>query len=176
MARGAVLLSTIGYEGRTPEELVAILKHGGVTRVIDVRQMPLSRKPGFSKTALAEFLRARGIEYVGVPRLGTPPAIRDRYKKGGNFARLRRDYVAYLAGQKPAVAELRALAAQGGCVLLCFERDPQQCHRSILADMLVGGAGAQLEVRHLGQTPAPGQGDLFEPVRRTTARERKRRR
>jgi uncharacterized protein (DUF488 family) len=156
------VLATIGYEGRTVKDLLAVLKQAKVERVVDVRQMPLSRKPGFSKTALATFLPSHGIEYVGFPQLGTPPAIRNHYKKSGDFARLRQDYLAYLNSQGPAIEELRELAARGGCALLCFERDPAQCHRSILAEVLAGRTESAFRIEHLGATP---QGELFGPVR-----------
>jgi len=141
---------TIGYQGFVPSELCSLLRKSGVQRVADVRQLPLSRKKGFSKTELAATLSANGIEYVGFPKLGTPPAMRDRYKKSGDFAQLRRDYLAYLASQGPTIEELRELAAQGGCALLCFERDPAQCHRSILAEVLAGSTGPTLLIEHLG--------------------------
>jgi len=131
--------------------LVATLRQNGVVRVVDVRQLPLSRKPGFSKSALAAFMSRNGIDYVGFPKLGTPPAIRNRYKKSGDFARLKRDYLPYLRTQGPALGGLREIAAQGGCALLCFERDPARCHRSILAEVLAGRTGSAFRVEHVGQ-------------------------
>jgi len=158
------VLATIGYEGRTVQDLLAVLKQAKVERVVDVRQLPLSRKPGFSKSALAEFLASHGIEYVGFPKLGTPPAIRNHYKKSGDFAQLRRDYLVYLGTQGPEIATLRELVAQGGCCLFCFERDPAKCHRSILAEVLAKYPGSALQVDHLGLTGASAaQGDLFGP-------------
>ena len=165
MAAKAVPLYTVGYEGRTPDGLVAVLRQAGVTKVVDVRQLPLSRKPGFSKSALAAFLSRNGIEYVGFPKLGTPPAIRNQYKKTGDFARLKKDYLPYLRSQGSALDELRKLAAQGGCALLCFERDPAKCHRSTLASVLAGRAGSGFRVKHLGSDDAPAQGDLFGTTR-----------
>jgi len=150
MTKKVVPLHTIGYEGRTPDGLADLLRRNGVARVVDVRQLPLSRKPGFSKSALAAFLPKRGIDYVGFPKLGTPPAMRNRYKKSGDFTRLRRDYLAYLDSQGTAIAALRELAAEGGCALLCFERDPARCHRSILAEVLAGCTASALQVEHLG--------------------------
>ena len=135
---------------RPSEESGTMEGESGVQRVADVRQLPLSRKKGFSKTELAATLSANNIEYVGFPKLGTPPAIRKQYKESGDFTRFRRDYLAYLSSQEPAVEELRELAAQGGCALLCFERDPAQCHRSILAEVLAGRSGSAFRVEHLG--------------------------
>lgn len=165
MKKKSATLYTIGYEGWTPEELLAILSGHGVTRVADVRQMPLSRKPGFSKSALSAFLESHGIEYVGFPRLGVPPAIRKSYNQNGDFARLKRDYLAYLRTQGPEIERLRELAAQGGCALLCFERDPARCHRSILAGVLAGRGGHEFRVVHLGFDEVSPQDDLFAESR-----------
>jgi uncharacterized protein (DUF488 family) len=158
------VLATIGYEGRTVKDLLAVLKQAKVERVVDVRQLPLSRKPGFSKSALATFLPAHGIEYVGFPQLGTPPAIRNHYKQNGDFVRLKRDYLIHLGTQGPEVAALRELAAKGGCALLCFERDPAKCHRSILAEVLASRTGSAVRIEHLGmRVEGTAEGDLFGP-------------
>jgi uncharacterized protein (DUF488 family) len=146
------ILATIGYEGRTVKDLLAVLKQAEVERVVDVRQMPLSRKPGFSKSALATFLPSHGIEYIGFPKLGTPPAIRSHYKQNGDFAQLKRDYLVYLDSQVPEIAALRELAAKGGCCLLCFERDPAKCHRSILAEVLAGRTDSAFRIEHIAGT------------------------
>jgi uncharacterized protein (DUF488 family) len=162
MAAKALPLYTIGYEGRTVKDLLSVLKQAKVERVVDVRQLPLSRKPSFSKSALATFLPSRGIEYFSFPLLGTPPAIRNHYKQNGDFARLRRNYLVYLDTQGPEIAALRELAAQGGCALLCFERDPAKCHRSILAEVLAGRPGSAFRIEHLGHVDEDAaQGDLF---------------
>src|SRR5215213_5559790 len=63
---------TIGYEGATVPEFLAALKDAGVERVIDVRALPLSRRPGFSKSPLRAALEEAGIEYVHLKALGTP--------------------------------------------------------------------------------------------------------
>jgi uncharacterized protein (DUF488 family) len=145
---GATLL-TIGYEGLTPSELASLLRKHGATRVADVRQLPLSRKRGFSKSELAATLTANCIEYVGFPELGTPPAVRNRYKQSGDFFRLKQDYLAYLSTQGAAVESLHHLVAQGGCCLLCFERDAAQCHRSVLAEAIAARNGPALQVKHI---------------------------
>jgi len=143
-----------------------MLRHNRVIRVIDVRQMPLSRKPGFSKSTLSAYLESHGIEYVGFPRLGVPPSIRKPYKQSGDFARLKREYLAYLRTQGPEIERLRELAAQAGCALLCFERDPAKCHRSILAEVLTSRSGPLLRVENLGSSNSSAQGDLFGAERR----------
>ncbi|NWM00773.1 DUF488 domain-containing protein, partial [Klebsiella pneumoniae] len=63
---------TIGYEATTMDAFIAALRAAGVERVIDVRAVPLSRRPGFSKNILAASLKAAGIDYVLLKNLGTP--------------------------------------------------------------------------------------------------------
>jgi uncharacterized protein (DUF488 family) len=124
---------TIGYEGATQPELIETLKAAGVKRVIDVRAVPLSRKPGFSKNILANGLAEAGIEYVHLKALGTPPQGREAARKG-RHQDLQRIYAAQLDLPEAIVAaeQMRELATDKPSALLCFERDPSGCHRSLL--------------------------------------------
>lgn len=124
---------TIGYEGATQAELMAALAAAGVERVIDVRAVPLSRKPGFSKNVLAAALKKVGIDYVHLKALGTPPEGREAARKGRHDV-LDRVYAEQLDTPEAAAqtAEMIALAEEKPSALLCFERDPMQCHRSLL--------------------------------------------
>ena len=124
---------TIGYEGATQAELIACLQEAGVERVIDIRAVPLSRKPGFSKNVLAAALREAGIDYVHLKALGTPPAGREAARKGRHDV-LERVYAEQLETPEAAAdaARLLDLAAEKPSALLCFERDPLQCHRTLL--------------------------------------------
>jgi uncharacterized protein (DUF488 family) len=124
---------TIGYEGATQAELVAALGAAGVERLIDVRAVPLSPKPGFSKNVLAAGLAEAGIDYVHLKALGTPPEGREAARKG-RFDDLVRIYAGQLETREAALAaeRMRELAAEKPSALLCFERDPAQCHRSLL--------------------------------------------
>lgn len=124
---------TIGYEGATQPELIAALQAAGVRQVIDVRAVPLSRKPGFSKTGLAAGLAEAGIGYVHLKALGTPAEGREAARKGRHDL-LARVYAGQLATTEAAaaMARMRALAAAEPSALLCFERDPKGCHRSLL--------------------------------------------
>ncbi len=132
---------TIGYEGTTQAELVAALQAAGVARLIDVRAVPLSRKPGFSKNVLAAALREVGIDYVHLRALGTPPAGREAARKGkwGVFAGI---YAAQLETPEAGAeaAQMVALAEEKPSALLCFERDPAQCHRTPLREAILPDA------------------------------------
>ncbi len=124
---------TIGYEGATQSELIAALDKAGVERVIDVRAVPLSRKPGFSKNILAAGLREAGIDYVHLKALGTPAEGREAARKE-RFAEMERIYAAQLETPEAAEqgARMIALAEEKVSALLCFERDPAHCHRTPL--------------------------------------------
>jgi uncharacterized protein (DUF488 family) len=134
---------TIGYEGVTMDAFIATLQAAGVERVIDVRALPLSRRPGFSKSTLAASLREAGIDYVHLKSLGTPKRGRDAAKKG-DVVTLRAVYGDQLAlpEAQAAAAQMRALAAERPSALLCYERDPCHCHRTLLLD--AEGAGAKV--------------------------------
>ncbi len=124
---------TIGYEGTTMAGFIAALQDAGVRRVIDVRALPLSRRPGFSKSPLRASLMEAGIDYVHLKALGTPKRGRDAAKKG-DVATLTAVYDAQLElpeahGQ---AAQMLALADQMPSALVCYERDPCHCHRTLL--------------------------------------------
>jgi uncharacterized protein (DUF488 family) len=124
---------TIGYEGSTQANVVAALAGAGVTLLADVRAVPLSRRPGFSKNKLAAGLAEAGIGYIGLKALGTPPEGREAARKH-DHARLADIYAGQLELPEALaqMAQLRALAMEQPTALLCFERAPQGCHRSLL--------------------------------------------
>jgi len=132
---------TIGYEGTTVAEFIATLKRAGVERVIDVRALPLSRRPGFSKTALGAALGEAGIEYVHLKALGTPAEGRAA-ARAGRHADLERIYAGQLElpeaiGQS---AQMLALARERPSALLCMEREPARCHRTLLIEAVAPDA------------------------------------
>ncbi|GAA4213806.1 DUF488 domain-containing protein [Sphingomonas endophytica] len=124
---------TIGYEGATMAGFIATLQAAGVRRVIDVRALPLSRRPGFSKSPLAASLGEAGIDYVHLKALGTTKRGRDAAKKG-DVATLTAVYEVQLdlPEAQAQAAQMLALADEMPSALLCFERDPCHCHRTLL--------------------------------------------
>ena len=135
---------TIGYEGSTMADFLAALKNAGVQQVIDVRALPLSRRPGFSKSALAASLFDVGIGYVHLKALGTPKPGRDAAKKGDR-ATLEEVYAAQLElpEAQAQAAQMLDLAAEKPSALLCFERDPCMCHRTLLLSAVGKDAEAE---------------------------------
>ena len=137
---------TIGYEGATQAELISALVAACVKRLVDVRAVPLSRRPGFSKNILAAGLREADIDYVGLKALGTPAAGREAARRG-NHALLAQVYASQLELPEAIAqgAQLCELATEAPTALLCFERDPSGCHRTLLIEAIMGDA----EVTHL---------------------------
>jgi uncharacterized protein (DUF488 family) len=127
-----VRLFTIGYEGATPEGFIESLNAAGVALVADVRAVALSRKRGFSKTALSTSLAEAGIGYRHWIALGRQAA------RAGDAVRMRLIYEGALAepAALDAFEELAQAAGERPVCLLCFERDPAFCHRRILAERL----------------------------------------
>jgi uncharacterized protein (DUF488 family) len=143
---------TIGYEGLDVQSFVSLLIKNHVHTVVDIRELPLSRKPGFSKRSLSDILKGAGLDYVHMVSLGCPKLVRDRYKKDGCWKRYTEGFLKYLSDQTQAVSELADRAAEKNCVLLCFEADYRVCHRSFVADAVHRHSGAS--VRHISTTGA----------------------
>jgi uncharacterized protein (DUF488 family) len=124
---------TIGYESATVAEFLAALKLARVERVIDVRAVPNSRRPGFSKNLLRNELAEVGIDYVHLRALGTPADGRAA-ARAGRADDLKRIYAGQLELPE-AIAEsarMLDLAHEKSSALLCYERDPAGCHRTLL--------------------------------------------
>lgn len=124
---------TIGYEGLDIESFRDILIEHDVETVVDVRELPLSRKPGFSKTKLSASLISAGIEYEHFPTLGCPKAIRHQFKEDGDWQQYKSAFLKHLAKQTKSLEGLAELADLSNCALMCFEADASGCHRSLVA-------------------------------------------
>jgi len=137
---------TIGYENATVGDFLAALEQAGVKRIIDVRAVPNSRRPGFSKTPLRNALAEIGIDYVHLRALGTPADGRAA-ARAGRHADLERIYAGQLELPEAIAqgAQMVALAEEKPSAVLCYERDPGVCHRTLLLDAVAPDA----EVEHL---------------------------
>lgn len=132
---------TIGYEAATQAEFLSALKQAGVERVIDVRAVPNSRRPGFSKNLLRNALAEEGIDYVHLRALGTPADGRAA-ARAGRHEDLKRIYAGQLELPE-AIAQsamMVELAKEKPSALLCYERDPAGCHRTLLIRAAVPAA------------------------------------
>lgn len=133
------VLYTIGYEGTDIDRFVRTLKSVGVERLADVRALAHSRKKGFSKKALAARLADEGIEYVHFVALGDPKAGRDA-ARAGRYEEFRTIYGKHFNSSEAqaSIEELSRHVVEAPTCLLCFERDPAICHRTIVAEHLAG--------------------------------------
>jgi uncharacterized protein (DUF488 family) len=139
---------TIGYEGRSLEAFIADLHRAGVRILADVRDAPVSRKPGFSRNTLEAALNTAGIGYRHIHALGCPKPIRDAYTKEGDWARYTRSFMQHLAQQRQAIDELASLAHEAPTALLCYEADFNRCHRTYVA-RAVAKRSIGAPVRHI---------------------------
>lgn len=142
----AMRIFTIGYEATTMGEFIAALRSAGIERVIDVRALPLSRRPGFSKSPLRAALAEAGIDYVHLRAVGTPAAGREAARKG-RHEELVRIYAGQLELPEAIAqgAQMLGLALEKPGALMCYERDPAACHRSLL----LAAVAPDAEVVHL---------------------------
>jgi len=124
---------TVGYEGATLEQFLERLERAKVQLVVDVRDVPLSRKPGFSKTALASALGLVNLQYFHIRELGCPKPIRDQYRVDGNWQAYTAAFMRHMRKQRAAVRSLAQMCTQSRAALLCYEADPEQCHRTYVA-------------------------------------------
>jgi len=136
------VLFTLGYEGRELDELIALLHANRVECVIDIRELPLSRRRGFSKTPLGTALRAAGIDYVHMKSAGNPyRREKDRIPREQLLAKYQR----HIAKADQVVAEVAATARGRRAALLCYEADPHECHRSLRAPRVARTVRARIE-------------------------------
>jgi uncharacterized protein (DUF488 family) len=138
-AAGEETLVSIGYEGKTVDDLVAQLLQKDVHVLVDVRLTPLSRKPGLSKTRLSEALAAVGIRYVHHRALGNPKDNRAGFRAGEPQSRARYHDVLKSAAATDALAHVCELLNGSVVALLCFEHDHAECHRDIVVRRLLEG-------------------------------------
>jgi uncharacterized protein (DUF488 family) len=130
----------VGYEGSEIEQFVERLRLRSIDRVVDVRLTPISRKKGFSKTALSQRLATAGIAYSHFRSLGNPKSNRDGFAAltGPEAVDSRERYRVTLAepAAAGAVDQVREFARTERVALLCFEADQAHCHRQVLLDIL----------------------------------------
>lgn len=136
-ARGGAI--GVGYEGQDIQDFVGKLVRRGVTRLVDVRLTPISRKRGFSKTALGNALAEAGIRYEHRRELGNPKSNRAGF--GGSEVELadaKARYGEMLASDESqrSLDDLARVVANESVAVLCFEADQRRCHRDVVLDEL----------------------------------------
>jgi uncharacterized protein (DUF488 family) len=139
------ILYTIGYRGRTPEELIETLEKHGIKVLIDIRHGKRARK-GFTPTELREKLERHGITYISIPTLGVPRNVREPYIRGRiAHEHFREWYLSWIERNRSSWDPIIRKAREMGTIaIMCAERYPKpnngqkhHCHRDLLADYLI---------------------------------------
>src|SRR5215213_11761491 len=127
---------TVGYQGHNIETFLDLLLAHAIRQIIDVRQLPFSRKPDFSKKRLTAHLAGMGIAYTHLAALGTPKPLRDQLRREHDFPAFFAAMQAIIDAQPEALHEALALARARPAVLLCFEANYAECHRLVEAQAI----------------------------------------
>ncbi|MDA8078742.1 MAG: DUF488 domain-containing protein [Nitrospiraceae bacterium] len=145
-----VSVFTIGYEKSTIDEFISRLRRHNITVLVDVREIPASRKPGFSKSRLAETLENHNITYIHVKELGSPKSLRTKLHQNNDYESFFDEYSAYIDSQLEIVKELyEEIVSQETSCLMCMERFPEYCHRRVVADKIKEIDGNGLRIMHI---------------------------
>lgn len=147
--RSNTFLFTLGYEGLKTDDLISHLKQKNVEILVDVREIPWSRKRGFSKSQLETILQKHGIKYVHMKKLGSPSSIRKRLKEESNYDYFFNAYKNYVETQMDELKNLLRMVEKAVCCLMCYERDVEMCHRKVIASEIKRIDNNGLKVVHL---------------------------
>ena len=130
------VIYSIGYEGINQNEFMNILISNHIQQLIDVRQIPNSRKKGFAKNSLMEELKKYRIDYTHIPELGTDKTSRDNYRTNKNIKKLLKEYEQRFKANYSSFELLKALANYRTSAIMCFEKEHQLCHRQRITSEL----------------------------------------
>lgn len=143
-------VGSIGYEQFPDVNVFAVrLAAAGVECLVDVRELPISRRRGYAKSALSQAMEAVGIEYQHRKGLGNPKAIRDLYKSG-DVEGGRSLYRRYLLEHVEQLRELQQVLEEKRCALMCLEHKQEVCHRDVIFAALEETQGLEIAVSALG--------------------------
>jgi hypothetical protein len=149
-APAAIWVGSIGYERhKSVADFARLLRDAGVELLIDVRELPISRRRGYAKRALQAALNDAGVGYRHVRALGNPKSFRDLYKAGQVEAgrELYEDFL--LSERADDLAELATTLRQQRCALMCVEDDERVCHRGVILAALRSELGLSLRVEQV---------------------------
>ena len=158
MTRPAIC--TIGYERAKLENFIEALHTAEVATLIDIRAKAFSRRSEFNAKKLAASLQEAGIGYLHLPALGSPDPARDA-AKSGDLKKFEKLYRAQLATKEAeaALARVLEMASAAPVCLMCYEREPSECHRQFTIEPLEARSGEK--ARHLFAAAAPAQRSMI---------------
>lgn len=137
ISKKPIAIFTIGYEGRSFEAYANLLIKNDVRLICDIRNNPLSRKFGFSKSTFGELLSKLYIAYCHLPELGIKSELRQNLSADDDYERLFQAYRKLLITKSSNPLKLIDLLADYKKIgLTCFEYDAHYCHRHCVSDYL----------------------------------------
>jgi uncharacterized protein (DUF488 family) len=142
------MIKTIGHSNHPIGRFVDLLKSGGVEAVVDVRSTPYSRRfPQFGRERLAQSLSAAGIlyRYEGAALGGLPARSRSGFASAKAGKPATYDEIAQRPEFKEALDRLVAGSADATLCLMCAEKEPLDCHRTVLVSRRLAERGAAIE-------------------------------
>lgn len=136
---------TVGHSTHSIETFVSLLKQHGITALADVRSAPASRfSPQFNKDTLAANLKTQGIRYIFLGReLGARPEDPACYENG----RVQYGRLAHTELFRQGITRVMRDAAENRLALMCAEKEPLECHRTLLIGRTLHEHG--VEVVHI---------------------------
>ena len=132
----SVTLYTVGHSNRDFDAFAEILLEYGIEAIADVRSSPGSKRfPQFNRSNLETRLPEMGVRYTWFRDLGGFKRVKG--EDGSELTGLE-GYRAYMGQEKfrTAVGELVQLAKNCRTAIMCAEKDPAKCHRSLLSGYL----------------------------------------
>ena len=142
-------LFTIGYEGMNLDGFIEKLKNFAINCLIDVREIPFSRKRGFSKSALSQRLLSENIRYIHLKELGSPKLVREKLKTSRDYLTFFKKMDEYLTDKQEAIENVYKYVLDNTCCLMCFERLAAECHRKIVAMKIKERDGNGLQINNI---------------------------
>lgn len=139
---------TAGYEGKTVDEFLNLLMKSGISRLIDVRYNPISRRYGFHKSTLSHLCNSLEIDYQHLPGLGIPGSEREHLTSDHQYSPLFENYRFSLPSREKDLTTVSKLLKSVPSVLVCMEANPEFCHRNVLAQHLA--TSIDMPIKHLG--------------------------
>jgi uncharacterized protein (DUF488 family) len=155
-------VATIGVYGFDADSFLVTLREAGVRLLLDVRQRRGVRGPQYAWANAKRLQRAladAGIDYEHRPELAPTTELRElQYREDArrgvgkrSRVKLAREYTERYTREILDSVDLAALVADlpvgGATALLCVERDPEACHRSLVAERMASDHGVR--VTHL---------------------------
>lgn len=127
---------TIGYEGKSVDEFLNDLIKSKTEYLIDIRNNPWSMKYGYKKYQLEFFTDKINIKYKNMKELGIPSELRKDLEDKDDYKKLLEKYTNKLDFNMEQLNFLKELSKKHKIALMCFEKDPEICHRSVVGKRL----------------------------------------